>query len=132
MSQENVDRFSEAFKSWNRQDLAGVLRIMDPEIRLEHRLAAFQEGTYVRLEGVTAFLADFAENFETWEIECRDVRDLGDRVLALGIMRAAGKGSGVQTGLRFTVVARFSKGRITHFIDFGDKQQALKAAGVRE
>jgi ketosteroid isomerase-like protein len=130
MSQENVDRFSEALKSWNRRDLAGVLRIMDPEIQFEHRLAAFQEGTYVRLEGVSAFLADFAENFDTWEIDCRDVRDLGDTVLALGVNHATGKGSGVETELPFAVVASFSKGRITHYIDFGDKEEALEAAGL--
>jgi ketosteroid isomerase-like protein len=130
MSQENVDRFSEALKSWNRRDLAGVLRIMDPEIQFEHRLAAFQEGTYVGLEGVSAFLADFAENFDTWEIDCRDVRDLGDTVLALGINHATGKGSGVETELPFAVVASFSKGRITHYIDFGDKEEALEAAGL--
>ena len=35
MSQENVDRFVEAVESWNRQDLPGVLRFMDPEIRFE-------------------------------------------------------------------------------------------------
>jgi hypothetical protein len=61
MSQENVERFLEAVESWNRQDLSGVLRIMDPEIRFEHRLAALQ-GTYVGLDGVRSFLADARTN----------------------------------------------------------------------
>jgi ketosteroid isomerase-like protein len=131
MSQENVERFLEVVKSWNRHDLPGVLRFLDPEIRFEHRLAAFQ-GSYVGVEGVRTFLADLANHFDTWKVDCRDVRDLGDRVLALGITRATGKGSGAETELPFTVVASFSGGRITRFIDFGDKEQALEAAGLSE
>jgi len=131
MSQENVDRFLEAVESWNRHDLPGVLQLLDPEIRFEHRLAAFQ-GIYVGIEGVKTFLADVAEHFDTWEIDCRDVRDLGDRVLALGTTRATGKGSGVETELPYAVVASFSQGRCTHSIDFGDKEQALDAVGLRE
>jgi hypothetical protein len=131
MSQENVDRFLEAVESWNRQDLSGVLRTMDPEVRFEHRLAALQ-GTYVELDGVRSFLADAAEHFDSWEVDCREVRDLGDRVLALGITRATGKESGVQTELPFTVLARFSQGRLIDFIDFGNKDHALKAAGLSE
>jgi ketosteroid isomerase-like protein len=121
----------EAVQLWNRQDLPGVLRILDPEIRFEHRLAAL-EGSYVGVDGVRGFFADLAEHFDTWEIDCRDVRDLGDRVLALGINHATGKESGVETELPFTVVASFRQGRITHFIDFGNKDQALEAAGLRE
>jgi hypothetical protein len=131
MSQENVDRFLEVVKSWNRHDVPGVLRFLDPKIRFEHRLAAFQ-GTYVGVEGVRTFLADVADHFDTWEVDCGDVRDLGDRVLALGILRATGRGSGVETELPFTVVASFSGGLMTHFTDFGDREKALEAAGLRE
>ena len=81
-----------------------------------------------------SFLADLAEHFDfdTVHIACPDVRDLGDRVLALGTVDATGKRSGVETELPFTVVATFRDGRITHFIDFGDRHQALEAAGLEE
>jgi hypothetical protein len=131
MSQENVEHFLEAVESFNRRDIPGILRFCDPEIRFEHRLAAFQ-GIFVGLEGVRTFHEDLAEHFDTWGIDCRDVRDLEDRVLALGTTRATGKGSGVETELPFTVVATYSQGRCTQFIVFGDKEQALEAAGLRE
>ncbi|MEK6250935.1 MAG: nuclear transport factor 2 family protein [Actinomycetota bacterium] len=120
-----------AIEAFNRSDIPGALRFMDPEIQFAYRLAALQ-GEYAGLDGVRGFLADVAEHFETWQIHCPDVRDLGDRVLALGTIRATGKGSGAETELPFTVVARFRDGRITHFTDFGDKAQALEAAGLRE
>ena len=66
------------------------------------------------------------------QIQCRDVRDLGDRVLALGVIHATGKESGAETELPLAVVARFRDGLITDFTDYGDKDQALEAAGLSE
>jgi ketosteroid isomerase-like protein len=56
----------------------------------------------------------------------------GDQVLALGTTSLTGKGSGVETELPFAVVARFKDGRMTHFTDYGDRDRALEAAGLRE
>ncbi len=131
MSRENVDQFMRSIEAFDRMDIPGVLRLLDPEIRFEHRLAALQ-GSYVGLDGVEGFLADVAEHFDALKVECPDVRDLGDRVLALGTTRITGKGSGVETELPFTVLARFRDGRMTHFTDFGDKDQALEAAGLQK
>jgi ketosteroid isomerase-like protein len=131
MSQENVDRFLELVEAFNRGDIPAILRGVDPEIRFEHRIAALQ-GKYAGLDGMRDFFADFVEHFESSQIDCADVRDLGDRVLGLGTLHATGKGSGAETELPFTVVASFSQGQITHFIDFGDKKQALQAAGLEE
>ena len=131
MSQENVDRFVKLIEAFNRLDTVGALGFMDPEIRFEHRLGALQ-GDYSGLDGVRSLFVDFAEHFETLQIHCPDVRDLGDRVLALGTVRATGKGSGAETELPFTVLASVSDGRITHYTDFGDKDQALEAAGLSD
>ena len=131
MSQENVEVVRAAIEAMNRRDIEGVLRLMDPEVRFEHRLAALQ-GKFVGLDGLSGWLADLVEHFDAWQIHCPDIRDLDDRVLALGTIRATGKGSGAETELPFTVVARFRDGRITDFTDFGDKVQALEAAGLRE
>ena len=131
MSQENVDQFVRSIEAFNRMDIPGVLQLLDPEIRFEHRLAEIF-GSYSGLEGVEGFFADVVEHFDALKVDCPDVRDLGDLVLALGTARLTGKGSGVETELPFTVVARFRNGRMTQFTDFGDKDQALEAAGLSE
>jgi hypothetical protein len=33
MSQENVDRFAKVIEAFNRMDIPGVLRFMDPEVQ---------------------------------------------------------------------------------------------------
>jgi ketosteroid isomerase-like protein len=131
MSQENVDRFVQGIEAFNRNDIPGVLRLMDPEIVWEHRLAELQ-GTLVGPEAVTGWFTDLYDHFQTVEIDCPDVRDVGDRVLGLGTIRAIGKGSGVETKLTFATVARYRNGRLTHYIDFGDRDQALEAVGLSE
>jgi ketosteroid isomerase-like protein len=104
---------------------------MDPKIRFEHRLAAL-EGNFVGIDGVRGWFADLLENFDAWRIDCPDIRDLGDRVLALGTIKATGTERGVETELPLTVVARFKDERITNFTDFGDRAKALEAAGLSE
>jgi ketosteroid isomerase-like protein len=131
MSQENVDRFVNAIEAFNRGDVPGVLRFMDSEVRFEHRLAALQ-GEFVGLDGVRGWFTDLAEHFDDLRINCPDVRDLGDRVLGLGTLRATGKESGAETEQTFAAVARYRDGRVTEFIDFGKEDQALEAAGLSE
>jgi ketosteroid isomerase-like protein len=97
----------------------------------KHRLADLQ-GSFVGIDAVRGWFADALEAFDGPQIECSDIRDLGDRVLALGIIRATGQGSGAETKLPFTVLATFEDGLVTHFVDYGDREKALEAAGLSE
>ena len=110
----------------------GVLRTCDPEIRFEHRLAALQGEVLGSTRLGIGSRISLRELLDAWQIDCADIRDLGDRVLALGTMKATGKESGVEAELPFTVVAEFRDERITHFTDFGDRAKALEAAGLSE
>jgi ketosteroid isomerase-like protein len=131
MSQENVDALRGCLEAANRKDVPGVLRFMDSEIQFECQVAPLQ-GRYVGHDGVQGFFADITEHFEDLQLQCPDIRDLGDRVLALGTARALGKGSGIDVETPLTVVARFREGRMTDYTDFGDRARALEAAGLRE
>ena len=92
MSQENVDQFMKCIEAFDRLDIPGVLQLLDPEIQFEHRLSELQ-GSSVGLAAVEAFFTDVAEHFDALKVECPDVRDLGDRVLALGTSRIGGRGA---------------------------------------
>lgn len=140
MSEENVERFIEATEAFNRmteraeanlEDLRGFLGIMDPEIQFEPQQAAL-EGGYLGHEGVIQWLADLAQHYAGGHMDLPDIRDLEDRVLALGTLRVIGRGSGIETDVPVAVLARFENGLMTHFKDYGDKRQALEAAGLRE
>jgi ketosteroid isomerase-like protein len=131
MSQANVEAFRGCFEAVNRGDALGVLGFMDTEVQFECQIAAVQ-GSYVGHEGIRDFLADLAEHFDDLQLDCPDVRDLGDRVLALGFARAIGKGSGIKLETPVTVLASFRRGRIAVYKDYGDRDQALEAAGLTD
>ena len=131
MSKENVKLFKEGFERFNRGDLAGVLRNYHPEIQFEHRLVELQVDV-TGIDAVRDWFVDAAQIFDPWTVDCDDIRDLGDRVLALGTVRAVGKESGVEVEMPFTVVATFKDGLVTHFTDYADREKALEAAGLEE
>jgi ketosteroid isomerase-like protein len=131
MSQENVVAFQQSAEAVNHKDIEAVVRPMDPQIDFVPQRAPVQ-GSYIGRDAVRRFFADNEETFEVFEVDYPDVRDLGDRVLALGTLRIRGKGSGIETEVASAIVATFREGLIVHFKDFGDRKQALEAVGLRE
>lgn len=131
MSEKNVDQFKESLERFNRDDVAGALRYFHPEIRFEHRLVELQ-GNVTGIDAVRDWFVDAMNLFDRWTVDCDDFRDLGDRVLALGTVRALGKESGVEVEMPFTVLAEFKDGLVTDFTDYGDREKALEAAGLKE
>ena len=131
MSRENVERFVEATEAFNRGDVEAWLAQYDPEVVFEPQVAAM-EGAYVGHDGIRAFSTTIGDLYERFEVRLEDVRDLGDRVLALGTVSAIGKKSGIEQEQPLAIVVSFRDGRITRFKDFGGKGRALEAVGLRE
>ena len=77
-------------------------------------------------------MADTAQTFDLFRPEYTDVRDLGERVVAIGSIRVRGKGSGVETDVPTAAVAEFRDGMLWRFKDYVDPRLALDAAGLRE
>jgi ketosteroid isomerase-like protein len=131
MSQENVDRFVEATEAFNRGDVEAWLEQYDKKVVFEPQVAEM-EGAYVGHDGIRAFITNIGDLYEGFQVRLHDVRDLGERVLALGTASSIGMGSGIEQETPLAIVASFRNGRITHFKDYGDKDQALEAAGLSE
>ena len=131
MSQENVDRFLEGTEAFNRGDVERWLAIYHRDAVFEPQVSAL-EGDYVGHDGMRRFFADLTETLEMFEADYPDMRDLGDRVLALGTWRSIGKGSGIKSETPLAIVATFRDGLCTHLKDYGERTQALEAAGLSE
>ena len=131
MSQENVDRFVEATEAFNRGDVDAWLEPYDAEVVFEPQVAAM-EGASVGHDGLRAFAATIGELYDGFQVRFHDVRDLGERVLALGEASSIGRGSGVRMDQPLAIVASFREGRIVHFKDYGEEAEALEAVGLSE
>jgi ketosteroid isomerase-like protein len=141
MSRENVDRFLECFEVFNRLGegtetfdqalLNRWLAFFDPDIQFEPKQSVLQ-GSYVGRDAVIQWAADAAEHYERGYLHFADIRDLEDRVVALGIFHFTGRGSGIEIEVPAAVVAIFEDGLITHLKDYGEHDDALEAVGLSE
>ena len=133
MSQENVELFRRGTDALERGAFDDELieEIVDPDVIFEP-LRAPVSGTYRGHEGLRQFIADTAESFDVFRFDRADIRDLGDRVLAIGTLRIRARQGGVEMDVPTAGIATYRAGRLIHWKDFGDKGKALEAAGLSE
>jgi hypothetical protein len=72
------------------------------------------------------------EAFDDIRFEPEEVLDLGDTLLGTAVVRGTGSGSGVPVSAQLFQVVRLHRGLVVWQRDFGDRSEALEAAGLRE
>jgi uncharacterized protein len=133
MSEANVEAFRRGTDALERGafDAALLEELIDPDVIFEP-LRAPVSGTYRGHEGIRRFIADTAESFDVFRFDRPDIRDLGDRVLAIGTLHIRARQGGVEAEVPTAGIAAYRNGRLIHWKDFGDRRQALEAAGLTE
>ena len=135
MSQENVETFKRAIEAYNRRDIDAFLEGIDPEIELQGALQALLESettVYRGHDGVRRWVRDIDEALADIRLELPEIRDLGDRLVALGRLRARGTASGADTESPFGCVVEWEDGKATRVLSFLDPKEAREAAGLAE
>jgi ketosteroid isomerase-like protein len=140
MSEENVEvvqRLLEAFNAgWERGDPGALFDSGTVADDLEFVVFPGLPGhppSYRGRDGFTAFMRIWTEDFEGWSIEYERLIEAPDnRVVALTLQRATGKGSGAPVELHFGQVFEIEDGRVIRMRNFPDFAEALEAAGLSE
>jgi ketosteroid isomerase-like protein len=131
---QNVETFKRGSDAVNRRDIETVLAVLDPEVELHPAMAALLGGqatTYRGHEGIREWLRDQDEAFSESRIDYSEIRDLGERVVAIGHLRVRGRASGVQVESPAAWVVTFRNGRMIDLRAFLEPKDALEAAGLR-
>ena len=100
MSQENVEAFKRGVDAINRRDVEALLEILDPDVawrEVFHVTLGGQATVYRGHAGVCELLRDLYESFAEIDSEYSEVRDMGERVVAFGHLRARGDEGGAET-----------------------------------
>jgi ketosteroid isomerase-like protein len=135
MSQENVEAFERGLEAGNRGDVDTLLEVLDPDVAWHNALLALMGGeatVYRGHDGVREMIRDLYEAFDEFRIEISEIRDMGDRVVAIGRTRARGKASGADVDTPIGFVAEFRNGKAISIRGHLDPREALEAAGLRE
>ena len=130
MSQANVELLRRGIDEMNRVGISDVNLRLYYHSDVEYLpLRSATEGTYRGIAGVERFNADTEEVFEKFEPQY-EFLDLGERVLAWGVIHVRAKGSGIETDIATGGIFEFRDGKVVRWEDFGSKDKALKAAGL--
>jgi ketosteroid isomerase-like protein len=134
MSDENVETFKRAAAAFKRGDIEAIVRELDTALEWHPGMAAFLGGevtVYRGHEGYRELLRDLDEAFAEVDTEFSEIRDLGDRLLAIGRIRTRGKASGAVTESPFCYLAEFKDAKVIRVWTYLDPDEALEAAGLR-
>ena len=133
MSQDNVRAFRQAAAAFERRDADALLEVLAADVEWHPALQVEGAATvYNGHEGVRQLLRNQFEIFAQISYGDVDVRDLGDRVVAVGRLRTRGRGSGALTESPFGLVVDFQNGKVIQVRSYLDPDETLEAAGLSE
>lgn len=135
MSEENVEAIRRAADAYNRGDVDAVVQELDPEVEWHPLLQVLLGGeatVYRGHEAVPEIYRDIDEAFTEARVELSEVRDFGERVVAIGHLRGRGRESGATTETAIAWVVDFKDGKAIRIREYLDPNDALKAAGLQE
>jgi ketosteroid isomerase-like protein len=133
MSQENVEAVRKSIEAFDRRDRAAWLAPRDPDCEVIPS-AMWPEVDAVRgREPAWDFYVKIAEAFEQLPVADTELVDAGaDKVLVHWRSDVRGRASGADVEIEYWIVLTFQEGRIARDEWFADREEAVKAAGLRE
>jgi ketosteroid isomerase-like protein len=135
MSQENVEAFRRGVEAYNRRDVGAFLELFEPGVEW-HPLTQVMFGeeatVYRGHEGIRQFMREVDEALAEVQIEQLEIRDLGERLVVSGRLRARGRASGAETESPISWVVEFEYSKVIRMRDYLDLKDALEAAGLSE
>jgi ketosteroid isomerase-like protein len=135
MSEENVETLKRGFEAVSRLDAEAMLEMADPGIEFRPRFQVMLGGeaaVYWGHDGVREAFRDLYGALDWIKPEIVEVRDLENRMVALGRLRIKGKGSGAEAESAAGWVVDLKNGKAVRVVEFLDPAEALEAAGLRE
>ncbi|MFN2617416.1 MAG: nuclear transport factor 2 family protein [Thermoleophilaceae bacterium] len=136
MSQENVEvvrRFIEALpRAQSSGDWKPVLPELDPDVEIVDLDISLDTGHYRGPDSARTWIGVWMESWESWSLEEVEVRPVGeDHAIGLFLVRARGKGSGIELARRDAMVCMLRAGKIARITYYNDQQQAFEAVRLR-
>jgi ketosteroid isomerase-like protein len=134
MSEENVDVIRRGWEAWGRGDMSSIFEMWNPEIVWDMtNFRDWPESTYEGYEGVSRFLTEWLEVWDSYEVGVEKMLEAPDgRVVTLAWQRAKGKHSGLAMEMEWAQIATVRDGKISRIDNYDDRSKALEAAGLSE
>jgi ketosteroid isomerase-like protein len=132
MSQENVELVRRGYTAFARDGVEGVLPFFTEDAVIVSIPEWPDDPEYHGHDGVRKLFRQWAENFDDFGFDVRELRGVGGKVVSLHELTGRTKGSAVPMRMRIgAVFSEFRDGRIARQDLFSSWEGALEAAGLR-
>ncbi len=131
MSQENVAVVRQMYDAFHSGDAEGAIDHFAPDVRVDARDHPAAQAGRGR-EALVRIIGSWVAAFDEWSEEIEETRDLGDHVLVAAKQRGRGKGTGIETELRYALLYEVEDGKISSMTFYSDVAEALEAAARSE
>jgi ketosteroid isomerase-like protein len=121
----------DAVAAFNRRDVRALVEMTTDDFVWETWTGTVEPTVYRGADGLAGYFRD-ADVWEVLNLDAREFRDHGDRVLVVGIFHARGGGSGVEVRAPYYSAFHVSGGKLARVLSFRTEAEALEAAGLRE
>ena len=131
MSQENIEIVRAIYEAWAQKGLKAGLRYLDPGVEWDVSRRRVDPGVYRGHEGVRDYVRGIRDAYSGMASELEELLEAGDKVVAVITFRAKGRSSGATVQARVANVWTLREGKVVRIEYFGDREEALAAAGLR-
>ena len=135
MSQQNVEAFKRFADGNNRRDVEAMLEELDADVEWHSAILGSLSGeatVHRGHDGVREMLRDLYEAFSEFQVEFSDIRDRGDRSVAIGRWITRGEESGVEVTPPLASVVDFRNGKAIRVKSYLDPEDALVDSAMQE
>jgi ketosteroid isomerase-like protein len=131
MSQENVEIVRNAYARFAATgDLSDEVSTPDFVWDMSNFEGWPEQQVYEGVEGARAFLREWTDAWEDWELEVDALHDAGDRVVAVMRQHGRSKAAGMPVDMSFAQVWTIRDGKEARMDMYSDPAEALEAVGL--
>ena len=130
MSQENVKIAKDFYDAYNARNSDALDRLLHPEAEITTLSARGGLGGDWSRGTTRQYFEQLDEAWTGLRIEIEEYREVGERVVALGVARGAGTSSHVELTSNFAAVLLVRDTQIVLVDSYSNWEDALKAAAV--
>jgi ketosteroid isomerase-like protein len=131
MSQATLELARNAVAAFNRRDVPALIEMTTDDFQWVTWTGTVESTVYQGAEGLATYFQD-ADVWEVLDLDAQEFRDLGDKVLVVGMFHARGGGSGVEVRAPYYSAFFVSEGKLARVLSFRTEDEALAAVGLRE
>lgn len=125
----HVDMVRSAYEAWNRRDAEGLFALTHPDVEIAPLvIGATSAGPWSGPDGVRKLVADADSRWDRFEIRCEELRECGERVVALVHVEVAARDGGPVVTGDIAHLIEFEGDLVKRFVAYREPEDAVAAA----